>query len=167
VELDFDGVKSEFLENSVEFDLVWGDGDPVGLEGCDDFWCADATVEVAFFVRVGFDIDRLLADLVCQSSESYEPLFLDCSEFLFVLFNHPLVVVVGNDGETFWEKVVVRVPWFDFDDLAGLSKVFNVLDEHQLDAAVRTFWKAWELRSSFFASRFGLSCHDGYREAGC
>jgi hypothetical protein len=59
------------------------------------------------------------------------------------------------------------MPWLDFDDFASFSKVFYVLDEHQLDATVGAFGKARKLRSSFFASRFGWSCHDGYRDAGC
>ena len=166
MELNADGVESEFFENPVELDLVWSDGDAVGFEGRDDFRGADATVEVTFFVGVGFDVDRLLTDLVSQSAQGDEALFFDVGEFLFMLFDHPFVVIVGDDREAFGEQIVVGMPWFDFDDFAGFPKVLYVLDKHQLDATIGAFGKPWELRGSFFASRFGWSCHDGYWEAG-
>lgn len=152
MELYLDGVESKFLEYPIELDLIWSDRNAVGLECSNDFSSAYATVEVTFFIGVGLDVDRLLTNLIGQSTEGNQAILLNGNELLFVLLDHPLVMVIRDDRETFWQKVVVGMAWFDLDDLSSFAQMLNVLNEHQLDTAIGAFGKAWELRSSFLAS---------------
>ena len=69
MEQDLDRIQPEFLEHTVKLNLVAGNGEPVGLESGDDFSCTDATVKVSILVRIGFDVDRLLADLIRQTAQ--------------------------------------------------------------------------------------------------
>ncbi len=64
--MNFHRVQTEFLERTGQTHLVGRDGDVGSLESCHDFNCTHAAVQMAFFVGVGFDGDRLLSDLVRQ-----------------------------------------------------------------------------------------------------
>ena len=57
VELHFDGVEAKFFQDAIELDLIGSDRNAVGFESSNDFWSADATVEVTFFVGIGLDVD--------------------------------------------------------------------------------------------------------------
>jgi hypothetical protein len=107
---------------------------------------------VTFFIGVGLDVDRLLTNLIGQSTEGNQAILFNGNKLFFVLLDHPLVMVIRDDRETFWKKVVVGMAWFDLDDLSSFAQMLNVLNEHQLDTAIGAFGKAWELRSSFLAS---------------
>jgi hypothetical protein len=156
VELDADRVETEFLQHAFELDLVAGNRKPIGLESGHDFGGADATVQVSIFVGVGFDVDRLLADLIDQGPQSDQALLVDLDELGSVLVDHPLVVIVCDNRQTFWEKVVVGVTRLDLDNVTRLAEVLDVLDQHELDAAVGAFWQPGELRNSLF--RRGHDC---------
>ena len=166
MELDANGVKTEFLEDPVKLDLIGRNGHAIGPKCRYDFRCSNTTVKVTFFVRVGFHIDRLLADLIGQGSQGNEALLLDRRNLLFMLLNHPLVMLVRDDRKTFRQQVIVGVPRFDFNDLPCFAKVLNILDEHQLDATIGPLRKPWVLRGSLFRGGFGWSCHDRFKDAG-
>jgi hypothetical protein len=46
MELNANRVKTEFLTDTVKLDLIGGNGNAIGPERRDEFWCSDATVEV-------------------------------------------------------------------------------------------------------------------------
>jgi hypothetical protein len=66
--LDLDGVESKFLEHPFQFDLVSRDGVTIGFESRHDFGGSNATIKVTFVVRIGFDVDRLLGDLIGKTA---------------------------------------------------------------------------------------------------
>ena len=53
-----------------------------------------------------------------------------------MLFDHPLVMVGGDRGQTLRQQIVHRVAALHFDDVALLADVIDGLDQQQLDAVV-------------------------------
>lgn len=135
-EMDLDRVEAEFLEGTLEANLIRGDRDVVLLERLDDFARPDRAVQVAFVVGVGFDRNALLVELFGQLAQSGEALVLDLQKFGFVLFDHPLVMVTRQRGEPLRQQVVGRIPAFDGDDFALLAQVIDRLDQEQLHAVI-------------------------------
>ncbi len=167
MQLHLNGIQTEFLENAIEFDLFAREGKAVGFESVDDLVGSNAAVQMSFVVGVGFDIDRLFADLVGQRSQRLNALLFDFLKFGAMLLDHPLVVIVGDDRESFGEEVVVGVAGLDFDDITRLAKVLHILDQHQLDAAVGAFGKTWELGDAFLGRSHGsCSCDIGSVDRG-
>ena len=64
-------------------------------------------------------------------------------------------MLVRNDGQTFGEQEVIGKAWLDFDNVTRLTEMLDILDQHQLDPAIRTFGEARKSGGSFFRR-----CHD-------
>ena len=69
---------------------------------------------------------------------------LDCAKFLTVLLDHPHVVVGGDGRQSLRQQVIDGVASFDFHDVALFSKVFDVVDQQQLNAAMLAFGQTLE-----------------------
>jgi hypothetical protein len=144
MQVNLDGIEAKFLERTLETHLIFGDGDIDCLEGGDNFSRSDATVQVAFIVRVGFDRDRLLGDLICQGLQAAEALLFYLFELGLMLFDHSLVMIIGDDRKPLGKQKVVCKPWFDFDYIALPTEMVNVLNEQQFNAAILSFGQTLE-----------------------
>ena len=96
---------------------------------------------MTFVVGVGFDRDRLLAQLVGQIAIALELLELHRTQFFSVLFDHPFVVVGRDRRHALRQQVVASEAGLDFDDIALLAEVFDVVDQQQV--GFRRF-RLWE-----------------------
>ena len=126
----------EFLKRTLEAYLIFSDRDIDSLQCSYDFSCADATIQVAFVVGVGFDGDRLLSDLVGQRLQAAEALFFDLFELGLVLVDHSLVVIISDDRQSLRKQIVVCEPRLDFDYIALSTEMVHILNQQQFDAAV-------------------------------
>lgn len=156
VQMNLDRVKAEFLERSVESNLVLSKVNIHAFESVNDFMRPDASVQVTFVVGIGLDGDRLLGQLVGLILVALELLHFDLSQFLAVFFDHPLMVIRRDGCQTLGQQIIKREPRFHFDKVTLLAQVFDVVDQQQLDTAVIAFRKAFEVAVS---SAFGSGSH--------
>ena len=158
MKLNLDCVEPKFLEHTFKLDVVRSNLVTVRSECSNDFRRPNATVKVTFFVRIRFDVDRLLANLISLASQVRQPLALEFKQLRSVFLHHSLVVLVGDDRQAFWQQIVVCMSRLYFDNLTGFAKMLHVLDEHKLDAAIRAFWQTGESRCTLLGG-FGRG-HD-------
>lgn len=155
VQVNFDRVQTEFLEESIKPDLVLSQMHTCGLERIDDFVRSNAAVQVTFVVGVGFDRDRLLGQFVGLVLVALEFLNFDFAKFFAVFLDHPLMVVGGDGGKPLRQQEIHRKARFDFDQITLFAEVLDIMDQQQLNPAVDSLGQTFEVAFRSEGGSFG------------